>query len=306
MSNTDREPIDLAHIAHEALQFFRASLPATIHIHERIINTGTVVRADSTQMYQLLLNLCSNAEHAMRGRAGQLEIRVEPAVIHPSPDSVSTPLPPGDYVRLTVSDTGYGIPHDIQKRIFDPFFTTKVVGEGAGMGLAIVHGIVMSHGGAITVESEVGQGTTFHVYLPRCWASIPERMDVEDAIPAGHGCILLVEDESEIASALQIALSNQGYEVVVHTKPVQAVEAFDLEPQRFDLVITDQTMPGMTGEQLAQAIRKHRYDIPIILCTAVNHMGEAEPPLPPAIDTICTKPLLVRELFNTIQQVLSP
>ncbi len=121
-------------------------------------------------------------------------------------------------------------------------------------------------------------------------------MDVEDAIPAGHGCILLVEDESEIASALQIALSNQGYEV----------EAFDLEPQRFDLVITDQTMPGMTGEQLAQAIRKHRCDIPIILCTAVNHMGEAEPPLPPAIDTICTKPLLVRELFNTIQQVLSP
>ena len=287
LSSTDREPVDLAHIAHEALQFLRASLPEAIEIDERIDETGTVVLADGTQMYQLLINLCSNAEHAMRGRAGRLDIHVEPAVIETAHDSVPVHLAPGDYVRLAVGDTGCGIPSDIQNRIFDPFFTTKVVGEGAGMGLAIVHGIVASHGGGLAVESEVGQGTTFSVYLPRCREAVPDRTEVEEAILVGQGCILLVDDDADMTSGLEMALSNQGYEVLAYTQPAAALAAFDREPRRFDLVITDQSMPGMTGAYLAQAVRKRRSDIPIILCTGFRDGPEASDVMQPEFDAVC-------------------
>lgn len=173
------------------------------------------------------------------------------------------------------------------------------------MGLAIVHGIVASHGGAIIVESEVGQGTTFTVYLPRCWEAVPDHTEADETLLTSHACILLVDDDVDIVSSLESALSNQGYEVVAHTKPAEALESFEREPQRFDLVMTDQTMPGMTGQYLAQAVKKSRADLPIILFSGFHDVSQMDEPWPPDVDAICTKPLLVRELFKTVQQVLS-
>ena len=216
-------------------------------------------------------------------------------------------LQPGAYIRLTVRDTGPGIEPKVLERIFDPFFTTKGVGEGSGMGLAIVHGIVTSHGGAVTVESTEGVGATFRIYLPQyAEASVGETAppEAEEEILQGAGRILFVDDEVALAHWGQAILYGLGYEVVSATRSLEALEVFRREPQYFDLVITDQTMPDMTGEQLAIEIRQIRPDIPIVICTGFSYVINAEKARAIGIDAFCMKPLRVRELAVTIQQVL--
>jgi CheY-like chemotaxis protein len=194
---------------------------------------------------------------------------------------------------------------DVVQRIFEPFFTTKGMGEGTGMGLALVHGIVASHGGVMTVASVLGQGTTFTVYLPRTDDSGRDEIAQEGALPTGAGRVLFVDDEQSLVGLGQEILMLLGYDVVVCTSSVEALEVFRMAPQRFDLVITDQTMPHMTGEELALALRRLRSDIPIILCTGFSHIMQAERAQELGIDAFLMKPFAVQDLARVLQQVLA-
>ena len=214
-------------------------------------------------------------------------------------------LRPGRYVRLTVRDTGPGIPPDHLPHIFDPFFTTKAEYEGTGMGLAVVQGIVANHDGAIYVQSTPGQGTTFELYLPQQEGLVVQEEVAEVLPPAGQGHILFVDDEAGLASATQILLTDLGYEVSVHTDAQEALTAFCAAAEAFDLVIADQTMPQLTGHELAQALRLTRPDIPIILCTGYSHVIDAARAEDQGIDAFLMKPMDIYDLADTIQQVLA-
>ncbi len=303
-SDIDRKSLTLSVAVKGALRFLRASLSQTIELRQHIVEEGSTVLADATQMHQILMNLCCNAEHAMRNNVGQLDVRLEPVEIETPSDVAALGLCAGPYVRLTVRDTGVGIPSDIQERIFEPFYTTKSVGCGTGMGLAIVHGIVTSYDGAITVDSVPGEGAAFHVYLPRYLEPLEDATS-ESTIAEGKGVILFVDDEAALARGLERLLMKLGYEVLAYTNPQEALDLFTSEPERVDLVITDQAMPQMTGLQLAYEMRGVRSDIPIILCTGFSHTMTADEAQLNGIDAFCLKPLNASELSTTIQEVLS-
>ena len=214
-------------------------------------------------------------------------------------------LVPGSYVRLTIRDTGHGIPPEVATRVFEPFFTTKGVGQGTGMGLAVVHGIVTSHGGAITLQSTPGQGTTCEVYLPRLDMVVDDTTSRDESLPIGKGVILFIDDEEAIVRVSQRMLERLGYQAVVCTSSLAALETFRQSPNHFDLVITDQTMPHMTGEALACELRRIRPDIPIILCTGFSHTIDAEKAQAQGIDAFLMKPLVARDLGLAIQHVLA-
>jgi PAS domain S-box-containing protein len=301
----ERKPIKLAPLIEEALRLLRASLPATIDICQDLVaDTGTVL-ADPTQMQQVLLNLCANAACAMRETGGLLYVGLEAVEGDAALTARHPELQPGPYLRLTVRDTGCGIGPEVLERIFEPFFTTKQVGAGTGMGLAVVHGIIVSHSGTITVQSTPGNGTTCAIYLPRLPEAAAGDMPPEDVIPRGKGRILFVDDEDAIAHLGQALLEPLGYEVIVSNSSLAALEAFRAATHRFDLVVTDQTMPTMTGEALARALRQIRPDIPIILCTGFSYTMDADKARALGIDAFLLKPLRAWELSATIQQVLA-
>jgi CheY-like chemotaxis protein len=241
----------------------------------------------------------------MREAGGVLDIGIESVEIDAARAAFAPHVPSGPYVRLTVRDTGHGMSPEVVERIFEPFFTTKGIGEGTGMGLAIVHGIVTSHDGAITVESVPGVGTTFAVYLPCFRESVQTSVPVEDETPQGTGRILLVDDEVALSTAMQYLLQRYGYEVVASTNSVQALEIFRANPSGFDLVITDQTMPEMAGGRLAEELRRIRSDIPIILCTGFSHVMNAEKAKTRGIDAFLMKPVDERTLVHTIYLLLT-
>ncbi|HEY7489985.1 MAG TPA: response regulator [Candidatus Tectomicrobia bacterium] len=301
-----RTPVRLSHLVEEALALLRASLPSTIAMRHQISQDAGTVLADPTQLQQVLLNLGANAEYAMRQTGGLLEIRLEPVEVDEPMLAQHPELQAGPYVCITVTDTGHGMTPDVVERIFEPFFTTKGPGEGTGMGLALVHGIVASHGGVVTVASVVGQGTTFTVYLPRTDASVPDEAAQEGTLPTGVERVLFVDDEESLVGLGQEILGLLGYDVVVCTGSVEALEVFRMAPQSFDLVITDQTMPYMTGEELARELRRLRADIPIILCTGFSHIMQAEKAQELGIDAFLLKPLAIQDLARVIQQVLEP
>jgi signal transduction histidine kinase/CheY-like chemotaxis protein len=302
-----RQPVSLPALAHEALSLIRASLPTTIAIVSHIDPEAGEVLADPTHLHQILMNLCTNAEHAMRQTGGTLEISISRVEVQGAGAGTQA-LPPGPYVRLTVRDTGDGIPPEVLEHIFEPFFTTKAVGEGTGMGLAIVHGIVTSYSGAVSVESTPGVGSIFKVDLPRlaptnqmCPAPAPEK---QTPTPQGRARILFVDDEASLARLGQEALSLMGYEVVSVLDSGEALNLFRAMPQQFDLVVSDQTMPVMTGTQLAQELRQIREDIPIVLCTGFSHMVDADRARLLGINAFCMKPLDMRELAHQIDHIL--
>ena len=213
-------------------------------------------------------------------------------------------LTAGDYVRLTVRDTGTGMPPEVLERMFDPFFTTKPIGEGSGMGLAVVHGLVTSHGGAILVDSAIGKGTKIEVYLPRAQSPVWEHVPDQGPIPVGRESILFVDDEETIVRLGQELLTSLGYSVEVETHSPQALATFKQDPQRFDLVITDQTMPSMTGEMLSRELLRIRPDLPIILCTGFSHIMSAEKAKALGIQAYLMKPLAIRDLAPIVRHVL--
>jgi CheY-like chemotaxis protein len=241
----------------------------------------------------------------MRQTGGILEIRLEAVDVEAVETASPLGLQPGRYVCLSVRDTGHGMAPEVVERIFEPFFTTKAPGEGTGMGLAMVHGIVTSHGGMVTVTSAVGQGSTFAVYLPCVSEQALHDIPLETVLPTGSGRVLFVDDEEMLRHLGQDLLTRLGYEVVAHTSSVEALADFRSAPQCFDLVITDQTMPHLTGANLVQEMRRIRPDIPIILCTGYSHVMNAEKAQALGVNAFLMKPIEMRDLAHAIQQVLA-
>jgi PAS domain S-box-containing protein len=302
-SDLQLQPVYLHRIVQDALRLLRALLPSTIDLRQHVGTTSSTVLANPMQLHQVLLNLCSNAEHAMRATGGIIEVRLDAVEVTADFAAAHPPLLSGPALRLTVSDTGRGIPPEGLERIFEPFFTTKGVGEGTGLGLAVVHGIVTGHKGTITVTSAPGQGTTFTIYVPRSDASVPSEAP-EAPLLQGHEHLLLVDDEAVLVHAWQHILEHLGYTVVACTSSVEALEAFAATPQAFDLVITDQTMPRLTGEALVSEIRRIRPQMPIILCTGFSHTMTAAQTTALGINAFVMKPLAIREFSRVIRQVL--
>ncbi len=305
-SDEKPRPLKVSPIVRETLKLLRASLPSTIQIHQEIDVELDVVLADPTQIHQILMNLCTNAGHAMNGRKGELRVSLCPVEIHSCDDlSIQHGLSPGVFLQLKVGDTGVGIAPDILDRIYDPFFTTKKPGEGTGMGLSVVYGIVKSFGGAITVESEVEKGSRFNVYLPLLMEEEIE-WESEDSSPVvgGRERILIVDDEANLVELGMELLSNLGYDVTGRTSSLEALELFRVKPDSFDLVITDMTMPNMTGVDLAREMTIIRPDLPIILCTGFSEMISMEKATSFGIRRFITKPLLIKNLAMAIREVL--
>ena len=263
-----------------------------------------MIKADPTQLNQILLNLCTNAAHAMKESGGILKIGLKNTSLGVEDAKTFEGLKPGAFVRLTVSDTGCGLPPEIVGRIFDPYFTTKAVGEGTGMGLAVVQGIIKSYGGAITLESEPGRGTTFHVYLPASRKEIEKETSAAEPPTRGNERILFVDDERNIVDIAKKILERFGYEVVVAQNPVEALEIFSERSKTFDLVITDMTMPVMTGVGLSLEIRKIRPEIPIILSTGYSDQIDEERAKKLGIQAFVMKPIIMRELIATVRNIL--
>jgi PAS domain S-box-containing protein len=303
-SEQERRPMLVSPIIKETLKLLRASLPTTLEIRQSIEAQAGMVPAEPTQIHQVLMNLCSNAAYAMREKGGVLEIMLADVDISSGDATLHPGLDPGPYLKLTVSDTGHGMDRAIMERIFEPFFTTKKPGEGTGMGLAVVHGIVKSYGGAIVVESDPGKGTTFEVFLPRIEGdSLPEA-DTDVPIPTGSERILFVDDEEDLVDMVQQMLKRLGYNVVAKTNSIEALEVFKAQPDQFSLVITDQTMPHMTGAGLAKELMRIRPDIPIILCTGFSEVINAEKARTLGIREFLMKPFAPREIADIIRHVL--
>ncbi len=300
----ERRPIHLDAVVEEALSLLRATLPATIAIKTNLAKSVGTIDADSTQIHQVLMNLGTNAEYAMRNINGVFEVCLDEVNVDDAVIARHAALRPGPHARLTIHDTGHGMTPDVLARIFDPFFTTKAIGEGTGMGLAVVHGIVTNHGGSISVQSSPRQGTTFEIYLPQNEAG-PGSAHRQTPILDGNGSILFIDDEEPIALLGQGMLENLGYDVTVFTNSEQALEAFREAPHHFDLVITDQTMPSMTGEVLARELRLIRPDIPIILCTGYSHAIDAEKAKAQGINAFLMKPLMGHDLSQVVQRILA-
>lgn len=268
----EQRPLRISSIIKESLKLLRSTLPTTIEIRRRIEAENSIVLADPTQIHQIMMNLCTNAAHAMREKGGVLQVNLQEIQLGTETAAAYNDVTPGRYLRLGVSDTGHGIEPAIIKRIFEPYFTTKLPGEGTGMGLAVIHGLVKRLGGEITVYSEPGQGTTFHVLLPIAEGAVEpfalEANEEWDEIPRGNNeHILLVDDEPLLAVVEKRVLSSLGYQATYSIDSGEALEKFRAAPASFDLVITDLTMPKMNGIQLIKELKKIRPDIPIILCT---------------------------------------
>jgi PAS domain S-box-containing protein len=301
----ERRPVQLRLLAEEILKLLRASLPVTIAIHQHLApHVGTVL-ADQTQIYQVLMNLCINAEHAMRLSGGVLEVGLDEVdVTEPMPITDGT-LIPGPYVRLTVRDTGHGIPDEILDHIFEPFFTTKVPDEGTGMGLTVVQGIMRNHDGAIHVTSLPDQGSTFTLYFPRFHKPMETSTPPAEPVPGGVEWVLFVDDEEPIARLGCMMLERLGYKAKFTTSGDEALALFRTAPERFDLVITDHTMPGMTGAALAQELRRLRPELPVILCSGFSHTMNADKAQALGLDAFLLKPFLHRDLGLAVHRVLA-
>lgn len=306
-SDHERKPMGFSHLLTESLSLLRAALPSTIEIHKRIETSpdgGDIILADPTQIHQVIMNLAGNAGHAMREKGGVLEVRLSNFEVEPGEAARMRGLAPGSYVALAVSDTGEGMPLAVLDRIFEPYFTTKSASEGTGLGLAVVHGIVTSHGGAVTVSSELGAGTTFRVFLPKL-ASGPKRSEPEDApVPVGAERILFVDDESALADVGRRMLTRLGYKVQSKTNSIEALEEFRARPDQFDLIVTDHTMPGMTGVELARQVMLIRPDMPLVLCTGFSENVSPEKAATLGFRGFVMKPLSRKDLAATVRRVL--
>jgi signal transduction histidine kinase/ActR/RegA family two-component response regulator len=296
-------PVQVNPIAREALRLLRASLPSTIEICQNL-QSNMAVMADPTKIHQVLMNLCTNAAHAMRKKGGALDVSLTDCFLDSQYTEKHPQLLPGPYVRLVVKDTGQGMSQFLQDRIFDPFFTTKKKGEGTGLGLSVVHGIVMSLNGHIMVQSGPGKGTCFEIFLPAVATDNAEESSVEELLPTGNEHILLVDDEEVLVEAGQHMLESLGYQVTAVTGALEALGVFRSQPLDFDMVITDMTMPHMTGDKLARAMVEIRPDLPVILCTGFNASINADNMAMMKVQALLHKPILKKELAETVRKTL--
>ena len=291
-------------IVKEAIKLLRASIPTTIAIEQDIETQTGLILADPTQIHQILMNLCTNAFHAMEVDGGTLSISLKTITLNQKELIHEPRLLPGNYIQLSVRDTGTGIEPEIQEKIFDPYFTTKETGKGTGMGLAITHGIIKSYGGMITCDSRLGEGTVFKISLPVSEENILPETNLVDPVFAGTERILLVDDEQILADMGKTMLERLGYKVTVRMNSLEALTTFKNQPDAFDLVITDQTMPGMTGTDLARRILQIRPGMPIILCTGYSSTISEEKVKSYGIKAFAMKPLARKDIAALIRKVL--
>ena len=303
-SEQNKQIISLTPIIKEALNLLRASLPTTIEIRHHIESNLDAIYADPTQIHQVMMNLCTNAGHAMADSAGVLtvglqnvDLRAEAAALYPD-------LSAGPYVKLSISDTGHGMDAATLDRIFDPYFTTKAKDKGTGMGLAVVHGIIKGHGGGIKVDSTPGKGSRFDILFPIMDKQTVTETEELKALPTGSECILLVDDEDSLIDLGKNMLIKLGYRVETFTRPVVALDAFRADPLKFDLVISDMTMPDMAGDILATELRHIRADIPIIICTGYSERINEQRAEELGLQGLIMKPFTIRRLAKAVHEAL--
>ena len=302
----EMRPVRISPLLKEALKFLRASLPSSIEIRRNMACDADVVFADSTQMHQVIMNLCTNASHAMRERGGVLSVGLDALDIDESLiDKTYDGLSPGRYLRLTVSDTGHGMTADVAEHIFEPYFTTKEKGEGTGLGLAVVHGIVKSHNGAVHVESEPGRGSFFEVLLP---LMANEDQEAIASIPSSRGTgesVLFVDDERDITIMARALLKDLGYRVTVTTSPQEALEIIGSNSTAYNLLITDKTMPGMSGFELAEAVFLVAPRLPVIMVSGLAQNADTAQIVKTGIKEFLVKPFGVNDLSAKIKSALA-
>lgn len=303
-SEQAKQIISLTPVIKEALTLLRASLPTSIEIKQNIESNLDAIFADPTQIHQVMMNLCTNAGHAMADTAGILSVSLQNIDLNATAAALYPELNAGPYVKLSISDTGHGMDTATMDRIFDPYFTTKAQDKGTGMGLAVVHGIIKGHGGSIQVDSTPGQGSRFDILFPIMERQMVSETEELKALPTGSECILLVDDEDTLIDLGKNMLKKLGYRVETWTRPVEALESFRADPHKFDLVISDMTMPSMTGDILATQLRQIRADLPIIICTGYSERINDRRAEELGIQDLIMKPFTIRRLAKTVREVL--
>jgi len=298
------QTIQIVPVIKDVLKFLRSSIPSTINIEQDIFVTNETILADPTQINRIMMNLCINASQAMEQTGGSLKVVVKKTVLDDHSAKTYPDLKSGDHVKVIVSDTGPGIEPEIIDRIFDPYFTTKEVGKGSGMGLSVVHGIVKSHGGAITIDSSPGKGSKFSIFFPLVTEKPMVETPIIQDIPRGSETILFVDDEISIVKMVKKMLRLLGYKVETATRPHDALKLFGLNPDHFDLVITDMTMPRMTGVNLSEKLMNIRPDIPIIICTGHSAHVDQEKAKELGLAAYVMKPINMLETAKTIRKIL--
>jgi len=296
--------IQISLVIKDALKFLRSTIPTTINIHQDIQTTEETIFADPTQVNQIIMNLCINASQAMEQTGGDLTVAVEKVVLDNNSTENNFDLKSGAHARIMISDTGPGIDPKIIDQIFDPYFTTKEVGKGSGLGLAVAHGIVKNHSGAIIVDSSQGKGTEFIIFFPLASKKSMVGSQTTRDIPRGNETILFVDDEISIVKMVQRMFERLGYKVETATTPRDALERFSLNPGHFDLIITDMTMPQMTGVTLSEKLMEIRKDIPIIICTGHSSLVDEEKAKDLGLAAYVMKPIDMKETAQTIRNVL--
>lgn len=302
----ETKPIRLSPIVKEVLNLQKAILPKTIRLTRVIKAERDVVVADPSQLHQVLMNLCTNAVHAMRDAGGELEVTLVEVQVSARPRGQQAGPSPGRYLKISVRDTGTGIPPAVADRIFEPFFTTKERGEGTGMGLAVVHGIISSLKGSITFETKAGKGTTFHVQLPAAETDGEMPMDIDEPVHGGHECILVVDDEVDILQMQSRMLASLGYRPVVSHRSPDALRLYEKTPTRYDVVITDQVMPDMSGLDLARHIHRIRPEQPILICSGFSDSLPPDQMEACGVRDVLQKPVSKRHLAQAIRRALEP
>lgn len=299
------KPMRIQCVVKEALKLLRASIPSSIDIQQRIAPDCRPILADPTRIHQIILNLCTNAAHAMEAKGGTLSVFLE-NIACGEEESQAQGLAAGDYVLLVVSDTGQGMGKEVLDHIFEPYFTTKEQGKGAGMGLAIVHGLVKASGGRISVVSTLGQGTTFRIFFPQAADQAGEEAPRKICAPAEKGSerIFVIDDEQAIVAMEKIALERLGYQVQLFADSEEALAAFRADPQACDMVVTDQTMPHLSGMELAKKFLAIRPELPIILSTGYSSQASEEDALRAGIRRFIMKPVNIGQLAAAIREIL--
>ena len=303
-TNYERSPVSVAPLVEETIRLLRASIPSTVRIVSHMTAVSDAILAAPVEVQQILMNLATNASLAMQEKGGTMEISLADIDFEPELPIFGVDVMSGEYLQLAVKDSGIGMSPEVMKRVFEPFFTTRDVGEGTGMGLAAVYGIVRDLQGAITVESTQGVGSTFRVFLPKVRAEALKEQAQTGQVPGGSERVLFVDDEEMLAEWGQASLERLGYTVLSATDSQEALKLFSSDPMRFDLVVTDQTMPGMTGVQLAREILKVRNGIPIILCTGHSEAVSPDTAKEMGIRGYLPKPVARQELAEAVRRVL--
>jgi PAS domain S-box-containing protein len=304
-SEENRHPINIVPVIDESLKLLRSSVSAHIEFRQNISRNSYTILAEPTQIHQVMINLCTNAVHAMEKTGGYLDITLENIEIYSEKRELYPELKAGKYLKLSVSDNGHGIAPGHLDRIFEPYFTTKDIGKGSGMGLAIVHGIIKNHEGVIKVRSTLDQGTTFDIFFPAIGAREKVQSDIKQNYPTGNESILIVDDDELILKMGKKILTYLGYRVETFTSPLYALEQFITAPERFDLVIADMAMPKMTGDKFIRELLKIKPDLPAIICTGYSELLDENKAMEMGIKSFLMKPIDMHEMAVAVKEALN-